>query len=110
MSVRTYLVIGVIIGVIVFLISTFAGEDIVKWLEEQQFEAAIRSQTLVEKAVYEPLIFAVEQRPWGQIVVALAWPAVFLWLIFLLMALVIVPGVDVARDIDAQTRLWFMWM
>lgn len=108
MSFRTYFVIGLIIGAIVFLIGTFFDDDIVPWLEDQQHEAAIRNQNVIEQVVYEPLIFAVGTRPWGPIVVVLAWPAVFIWLLFLLLAIVIVPGVDVARDIEEVTELMQM--
>lgn len=105
MSIRTYLIIGFFVGLIVFLINQFFGEDIVRWLLEQQVQAAVRNQRVIELVIYDPLIFMFDSRPAGAIAAAVLWPLVFVWLLLLLIALVVVPGLDVVRDIEEVTQL-----
>ena len=105
MSFRVYLVVGVFVGGFIFLIGTLVGDDFLKWLQEQQFEAAIRSQSVLELVVFEPLIFIFENRPWGFVLAGLLWPAVFVWMLLLLLSMLIIAGVDVTRDIEEVTSL-----
>jgi len=43
------------------------------------------------------------------LIVVLAWPVVFLWLLLILLLLIIVAGVDVAGDIESEIRLLRTW-
>ncbi len=108
MNFRVYLIVGVFIGGFIFLIGTLLGDDFLKWLQDQQYEAAIRSQRVLELVVFEPLIFMFENRPWGFILAGVLWPAVFVWLLLLLLAMLIIAGVDVTRDLQEVTSLFIL--
>ena len=110
MSIRIYLVIGVFIGGFLFLISTVVGDDFHTWIEEQQYEASIRSQRVLEMVVFEPLLFVFDEdtRPWGFVAAGILWPAFFIWLFLLLISMLIIAGVDVTRDIEQATSLMIL--
>lgn len=97
---RTYLVVGLIIGALVFLISIFLGSSLEQWGEARQFEARMRNQTLIESLVFEPFNYVINTRPVGPIIAGLAWPAVFIWVFFIIASLLIIAGLDVTDDIE----------
>ena len=105
MSVRTYLVIGVVFGAIVFLIAQFAGGSIANWLRDVQVDATLRDLEGVGRAITEPAIFVMENPIAGAILSVLFWPLLLIWILVILALLVIVAAVDVAEDVDARTSL-----
>ncbi len=100
MSLRIYLVVGLFVGGLTFLVSTFFGADIVIWAQEQQIQASLRGLRVLELVVFEPLIFVLGTRPFGPIVAGLAWPLVFVWFFLILISLVIIAAVDYTASVD----------
>lgn len=99
-SMRNYLIVGVIIGIIIYFVGFFFGDSLVVWAEEQQWQAIIRNQTLIEVVVFEPFIFVMSSDPWGAVLAGLAWPAVFIWIAFIFMSLLAFAGFDVVQDVE----------
>ena len=110
MSVRTYLLIGIAIGVLIFLIGMVIGEDIADWAVEQQQRAHAGGHRVLEMVVFKPieLVFSPERRPYGAIISGAAWPVVLLWPIPTIIGLVIIPGAEAIQDTERQ--LYFMRM
>ncbi len=109
MNFRTYILVGIIMAAIMFAISSFFGEGIVAWAQELHTKAIIAGQGGMGQAITAPIIFVMENDLWGALIVVLAWPVVFLWLLLILLLLIIVAGVDVAGDIDSEIRLLRTW-
>jgi hypothetical protein len=104
MSMRTYLLIALVFGGILYLVHVFFGPDIVNWAQSQRFQAQIRGQNAIGVIVMDPIIFVLGVSPWGAIVGGLAWPVVILWVILTPLLLVIIAGLDVVADIERE--LW----
>ena len=99
---KTYIMIGLGTGILIFLISMVWGQDIVDWSNEQQFQAEYHGHSWIKTIVFEPVEFVFDpaHRPVGAIVAGLAWPLVPVWIILILIGLLIIPGSDVANDVD----------
>jgi hypothetical protein len=99
---RTYIFIGLGTGILIFLIGLVWGQDITDWSKEQQNQAEFHGYSWAKTIVFEPVefVFDPERRPVGAIIAGLAWPLVPVWLILILIAVLIIPGSDVANDVD----------
>jgi hypothetical protein len=96
MSTRTYLLVGIVIGGFIYLIGVLFGSDIANWAVQRQIESAAKSQVIFEAVVFQPLefIFTQDTRIMGAVLVAVAWPAFFLLLFLLVIALVALEFID----------------
>lgn len=99
---RAYILIGLGTGLLIFLISMVAGDDIVDWSRDQQFQARANGYSWAETIIFEPVEFVFDpaRRPVGAILAGVAWPLVPVWLILILIGILIIPGSDVANDVD----------
>jgi hypothetical protein len=109
MNFRAYIIIGLVMAAILFAISTFFGTGIVAWANDLQLRANLSGQGTIGTLVTSPIIFIMTQDIALAILVTLLWPAVFMWLLLILLLLVLVAGVNVATDIESQTRLLLRW-
>ena len=107
MSIRIYMLIGLAVGVIIFLLGYVADDNIIEFAEKQQWEANRRGMPAVADIVFKPvqLIFEAEQesRPAGAIIAGVAWPAVGIWIVFIIIGILVIAGVDATGGIDAGT-------
>lgn len=99
---KTYILIGLGAGILIFLISVVWGQDIVDWSDKQQVQAEYHGYSWIKTIVFEPVefVFDPDRRPVGAIVAGVAWPLVPVWIILILIGLLIIPGSDVANDVD----------
>lgn len=107
MYLKPYLIIGAGVGLLFFLIVTFFGETVADWGRDQQYESDIRSQRVLSTLVYDPFIFVFdpENQPFGAIIAGVAWPAVLIWILLVILSLMIIAGVDVSSNITEVTFL-----
>ncbi|GEM_PF-1543076 len=96
MSTRIYLLIGLGIAGLIFLIGIVLGDDIATWAVLQKAEAAARGQNVFELMVFEPIRFVFDEntRIIGSIILIFFWPLVFVMFLLVLLALVIMSGID----------------
>jgi hypothetical protein len=96
MSTRTYLFIGLGMAGLIFLIGMVFGSDIAAWAVLQKGEAAARGQNVFELMVFEPIRFVFDEntRIIGAIILIFFWPMVFVMILLVLLALVIMSGID----------------
>jgi hypothetical protein len=108
-SFRTYLLVGIIIGGIMYGISLFAGEDVIDWVERQQRRADSTDVHALGVIIGEPLILWVnpELRPFGAIAAGLFWPAVIFWPLMVLLMLLILEGLGAASDVERLGQAGF---
>ena len=112
MSIRTYFLIGFVIGGIIYLVGQFAGADIVEWADDQQREARLVNLRPVGQIVMEPvaLVFNPDQLLVGAILGGFLWPLTVLWPILILIHIVAVSLSDAVDDAALQGMIhWIGW-
>lgn len=105
-SAKAYILIGLGIGLLVFLLGLVIGEDIANWARDKQGEASARGLGVVKVIIFEPveLVFDPDNRPWGAIIAGVVWPLTILWIPLVIIGLVLIPASDAWRDTDDVTR------
>ena len=106
-STKAYILITIGMGLFVFLIGLAIGDDIAQWAREQQYEAAIRNQGLVEKIVFVPVefVFDPDNSPWGAILAAVVWPLVIVWVVLVVIGIIIITVVDAKGMVPEDRNL-----
>lgn len=101
-STRTYFIVGLIVGVIVFLIGTFFGGSVASWIATVQTAGYSANLGGIADLIAEPLIWIMLNPLFGAIAVAFVWPALVIWLLLLFLMLVIGFGSDAANDVRRE--------
>ena len=96
MTTRMYLLIGLGMAAFIFLVGTLFGKDIAAWAVTQKGEALLRGQNVFELMVFEPIRFVFDEntRIIGSVILIFFWPLIFLMFFLVLLALVIMSGID----------------
>lgn len=104
-SLRTYLFIGIIMGLMIYGFAIVFGDDAASWAAARQAEAAAKNQPVFEQVVFQPLeyLMANDTRLTGAIIAALVWPALFVLLFMVVLGLIILEFIDVEGEIRGST-------
>lgn len=102
-TVRTYVLIGLVFAAAGFLIITFFGPDVAAWARSTQADAVLAGQSTIGRAITDPIIFVMENKLIGTLIFALAWPAVVIWFVLIILLLILVAASGVGEDIQTQT-------
>jgi hypothetical protein len=106
MSFRTYLFVGVIIGLLVYVTGLILGEEIGRWAADTEFNARARGLSGLATLILDPIVFVMNDNQLvGAGLCALLWPVAVAWLFLAMLLLIIIVGSDVARDINRQLYL-----
>lgn len=100
-STRNYAVVGLLLGIVVFLVATFAGGSIVTWVSQVQATASVSMGGLAT-FIGEPIKWVMLNPLFGAVVVAILWPLMFVWLLLLFIMVVVGFGAPAAQQIDRQ--------
>lgn len=104
MSRRTYLFIGVGVGLFLFLIGTFLGASVVTFADRLPLSTTGVMQSLAQ-FVIEPIKLVMLNPLPGAIIAGLLWPLVGLWVALLLLIVIVAAAAGVQVDINTQTPL-----
>jgi hypothetical protein len=111
MSFRTYLFVGVIIGLLIYLSSLILGEEVVNWAADTEFNARARGLSGLATLILDPIVFVMNDNPpVGAVLCAVLWPVAVAWLFLAMLLLIIIVGSDVARDINRQLHVPPIWI
>jgi hypothetical protein len=100
MTLRTYILIGLGTGIIVFLIASFGGDAIINILNDMRNQVSPDMQGIAGLIV-EPLKLVFGNPLIGAIVVALGWPIAAVWIGLLLILVILIAlsqGLGSARS------------
>ena len=89
MSTKIYIQIGLVTGVLVFLMAQFAGTQIIGFMQDLRARAD-PSAYAVASLVVEPIIFVMGNSIIAAIICAVFWPVVLVYLFLLLLLIVLV--------------------
>ena len=89
MTTKRYIQIGLVTGIIIFLISQFAGPQLIGFIQGVRSRADPSAIT-VATLVVEPIIFVLSNGIITAIICAVLWPLVLGWLGLLLFLIVVV--------------------
>ncbi|GEM_PF-1505853 len=87
---RTYIMIGVVVGIIVYLISLVAGPQITNLFLQLEGNALANGVApAIATIVYGPFIFAFTQPIFGAIIAGLLWPFIIVWFVLVFLLLIV---------------------
>lgn len=90
LSLRTYIVVGVIIGIVVYLIALVAGDTAVQFFTQIEGNALANGVARpIVTIVVGPFLFAFSQPIFGAIIAGLFWPLIIVWFVLLFLLLII---------------------
>ncbi len=98
---RTYISIGLVVGIIVFVLSYFLGPQIAGVLIDIE-RAGSAVIGVLAQAVTQPLIFIALNPIPGAIAAALLWPLLLLLLLLLFLVTLIGLGAGAAGDVRRE--------
>lgn len=98
---RNYVIVGVLVGIVTFLVATFAGPDLSVWITQVQTQSqgSVGGLTVF---IGEPIKWVLQNPAPGALVTALLWPVGGLWLLMLFFMAVIGFGAPAAGDVRRQ--------
>jgi len=89
-SFRTYLGIGIVVGIIIYLISLVAGDPILNFFTEIQNTALANGVAPVfVTLIVGPFIFVFTNPLPGAAIAGLLWPLIIIWFVLLFMVIII---------------------
>lgn len=89
-SFRAYIGIGVVVGIIVYLIGLVAGPQVVNFFTQLEATALVNGVSpFIATMVLGPFIFAFSEPLFGAILAGLLWPLILVWLVLLFLVLII---------------------
>ena len=87
---RTYLLIGLLVGVVVGFLALVGGEQIVGFAQEIQNNAlASQISPTIVNFVTGPIILVFSNPIVGGVIVGILWPLVIVWMILLLLLIML---------------------
>ena len=89
-SVRMYIAVAVVVGIIVYLISLVGGEQIVQFftqIESRALSSGIGSAFVT--IIVGPFIFVFSNPVPGAIIAGFFWPLILVWFVLLFMVIII---------------------
>jgi len=106
LSVRAYLLIGIVTAFIVYILMLVLGGDVAAWGRQFRSEALFAGQGGFGRTLADPLIYIAENGVVGAAIAGLLWPFIIIWIILTLVLLVIVASADVTRDTTSIIQLF----
>ena len=89
-SFRAYIGIGIVVGIIVYLISLVAGDAILQFFTEIQNRALANGVAgPIVTLIVGPFIFVFSNPFPGAIIAGLLWPLIIVWFVLLFMIIII---------------------
>lgn len=87
---RAYIGIGIVVGIVTFLVSTAAGPSLVQFFTEIQNNALANGVSPAISTVFiGPFIFVFGNPTIGAIVTGFVWPLIIVWLVLLILIIVV---------------------
>ena len=93
-SVRGYLVIGVGVGFIVFMMTLLFGPDIANWAITLRSDSALAGQAGLGRLAANPIIYIAENGAAGAAFAAALWPLILLWILLIIFLFLVIVGSD----------------
>ena len=89
-SVRVYLAVGIIVGIIVYLIGLVAGDSLVRFFTEIEGNALANGVARpIVTLIVGPFIFTFSNPLPGAIMAGLTWPLIIIWFVLLFLVIII---------------------
>lgn len=100
MSFRTYLIIGVIVAVVLYILDLLIGDAMIGFIENFRVQAISAGMApVIADTIAQPLKLIFSQDLIGALVAGALWPFAGIWLLLLIVLVVygaIVPGINAA--------------
>jgi hypothetical protein len=106
MSIRRYLLIGLLTGIMVFGVTFLFGTNITPVLVTTRDQAVSAGMGILAQLIAEPLIWGVTNPIPGALVAGILWPALFIWLALLFIMVLVGFGAAGVQDVDSQVSLF----
>jgi uncharacterized membrane protein len=100
MSIRRYLIIAVVTGIIVFALASLAGAQISTVIVNARTQAS--GFGVLANIIADPLIWGLTNPVPGAVVAALLWPALLIWLALLFIMILVAYGAAGVQDVNNQ--------
>lgn len=107
MSLRRYLVLGLVIGIVVLLLGLVGGPGIANWISGIRDQGLRAGVGAISNLIADPLIWIMMNPIPGAIGVAIAWPFLIVWIALLFILIVLGFGADAARDLNSSLSLFW---
>jgi hypothetical protein len=101
-STRNYIFVGLLTGVVVFLVANFAGPGVASWISSVEAQAQAVGMGGLAIFIAQPLIWVMQNPLFGAVAAALFWPFLLIWIALLFIMLLVAFGAEAARDVNRQ--------
>lgn len=106
-SIRAYILIGLGVGFIVFMMTLLFGPDIANWAINLRYDAALAGQAGLGRLVANPIIYIAENGIAGAALAAVLWPFILIWILLIIFLFLVIIGAGVSDDAtSAMVHLW----
>lgn len=89
-SFRMYIAIGVIVGIVVYLIGLVGGSQVVQFFSQLQSNSLANGvDPAIANLVLGPFIFVFSEPIFGAILTGVLWPLILVWLVLLFLLMIL---------------------
>ena len=89
-SFRAYIAVGVVVGIIIYLVGLVAGPQVAQFFSQLQANAIANGvDPTITTLVMGPFIFAFTEPIFGAIIVGVFWPLILVWLVLLFLLMIL---------------------
>jgi protein-S-isoprenylcysteine O-methyltransferase Ste14 len=89
-SFRVYIAVGVVVGIIVYLVGLLAGSSLAQFFIEIQNNALANGiSPAIVTLIVGPFIFALSNPAIGGIIAGFVWPLIIVWLVLLFLIIIV---------------------
>jgi len=89
-NLRVYIGIGIVVGIIVYLIGLVGGPQVVQFFTQIESTALANGVApSITTLILGPFIFAFSEPLFGAIMAGLLWPLIVVWFVFLFLIIII---------------------
>lgn len=106
MSIRRYIAIGLLTGIVVLGVTLLFGINIAAVLVNARDQAISAGMGVLANIIAEPLIWGATNPIPGALVAAVLWPALFIWLALVFIMVLVGFGAGGVRDLDSRVSLF----
>ncbi len=90
LSLKTYILIGVVVGAIIYLIALVAGPSAIQFFTQIESNALISGVSpAITTLIVGPFLFAFSQPIAGALIAAFLWPLIIVWFVLLFLLLIL---------------------
>jgi hypothetical protein len=105
MSIRRYILIGIVTGIIVLGATLLFGSNIAAVLVNARDQALSAGMGILASIIAEPLIWGATNPIPGAIAAGILWPVLFLWLALVFIMVLIGFGSAGVQDVNSRVTL-----